>query len=100
MAFVRFSCILPLTTTSSIKLSVCSGVGVCLSPISFKIILMYTASQDMMYNAANSAYVADYITCFIMWDMLRTAPLFCGVVELLDKKKWPRDLLCVFGLLR
>ena len=48
----------------------------------------------------NSTSVADNITCFIMWDMLSTAPLFCGMVESLDKKKWPPALLRAFGLLR
>ena len=62
--------------------------------------LMYTTFLVMMYNAANSASVADDMTCFIMWDMLRTAPLFCGMVELFDRKKWPPALLRAFGLLR
>ena len=48
---------------------------------------MYTASLAMMYKAANSASVSDDITCFIMWAMLRTSLLFCGMVESLDKKK-------------
>ena len=100
MAFVRFGCILPLTTASAVELSVCSGVGGCLCPISYKMILMYTASRAIMYDAANSAYVADDITCFIMWDMLSTDQLFCGMVESLDKKKWPPALLHAFGLLR
>ena len=100
MAFVRFGYILPLTTASAIELSVCSGVGGCLCPISSKIIMMYTASLDMVYKAANSASVADGITCFIMWDMLSTDPLFCGMVELLDRGKWPPALLHDFGSLR
>ena len=86
IAFVCFGCILPLTTTSTIELSVCSGVGGCLCPISFKMILIYTASLDMMYKDANYASVADDITCFIMWTVFRTAPLFCCMVESLDKK--------------
>ena len=53
-----------------------------------------------MYNSANSAYVADEMKCFIMWAMLRTAPLFRGMVELLDRGKWPPALLRAFGLLR
>ena len=54
----------------------------------------------MMYKAAKYASVADDITPFIMWDMLRTAALFCGIVELLDKKKCSPALLYDFGLLR
>ena len=68
--------------------------------ISSKMIMMYTATLAMMYKAANSASVADDITCFIMWAMLRTALLFCGMVESLDRKKWPPTLLHAFGLLR
>ena len=100
MTFVRFGCILPLTTASAIELYVCSGMGGCLCPTYSKMILMYTASLAMIYKAANSASVANEITCFIMWAMFRTAPLFCGMVELLDKKKWPPALLRDFGLLR
>ena len=85
---------------SSIELSVCNGVGGCLCPISSKMIMVYTASLAMMYKAANSASFYDYITCLIMWAMLRTAPLFCGMVESLDRWKWPPALLRAFGLLR
>ena len=69
-------------------------------PISSKMIMMYTNYLAMMYKATNSDSVADDITCFIMWYMLRTAPLFCGMVELLDNKKWPPALLRDFGSLR
>ena len=100
MSFVRFGCILPLMTASAIGLSVCIGVGGCLCPISSKMILMYTAYRAMMYNYANSASVANDITCFIIWAMLRTAPLFCGMLEFLYKKKWPPTLLHAFGSLR
>ena len=85
--FVRFGCILPFATASAIELSVCNGVGGCLCPIYSKMTLMYTASLTMMNKSANSASVADEMTCFIMWAMLRTDPLFCGMVELLDRKK-------------
>ena len=100
IAFVSFGCIFPLKTASAIDLSVCNGVGGCLCPISSKMILMYTASLDIIYKAVNSASVADDITCFTMWAMLRTAQLFCGMVESLDRKKWPPALLHAFGLLR
>ena len=100
VAFVRFGCILTLTTASAIELSVCSGVGGCLCTIYSKMIMMYTASRAMIYNVANFASVADDITCFIIWDMLRTSPLFCGMVESLDKKKGHTALLRAFGLLR
>ena len=54
----------------------------------------------MMYIASNFSSVADYMTCFIMWAMLRTAPLFYGMVESLDRVKCPPAPLRAFGLLR
>ena len=60
-------------------------------------IMMYTASRSIMYNASNSAYFADDIICFIMWAMLSTALFFCGIMEYLDKQKWPPALLRAFG---
>ena len=100
IAFVRFGVILPLITASAIELSVCSGVGGCLCPISSRTICIYTASLDMMYSAADSASVADVITCLMMCAMLSTVPLFCGIVALFDKKKYPLALLRAFGSLR
>ena len=76
VAFVNFGCILPLHNESAIALYVCNGVGGCLCTISSSIILMYTASRDMMYGAASSDSVAGVMTCFIMWVMLRIAPFF------------------------
>ena len=99
MAFVCFGCILPLMTASAIELSVCSGVGGCLCPISSKMILMYSASLAIRYKATNYASVADDITYFIMWTMLRTATLFFSMMKSLDKKKWPPAMLHAFGSL-
>ena len=56
---------------------------------------MYTAYLAIIYKYANYASVADDMTCFIMWDMLKTAPLFCGMVESLESKKCPPALLRV-----
>ncbi len=53
-----------------------------------------------MYKPANPASVADDITCLMMCAMLRTAPLFCGMVMLLERKKCPSALLCAFVLLK
>ena len=87
IAFVFFACILPLQTASDIALSICNGVSGCLCPISSNIILMYTALRAIMYSAASSDSVADVMTCLIVWLMLRIAPLFCGIISPLDKKK-------------
>ncbi len=86
-----------LITALAIELLVCSGVGGCLCPISYRMILMYTAS---MYNPANSASVSEDITCLIMWAMFSNALLFGGIGVSLDKKKCPPAQLHALGLLR
>ena len=86
-AFDIFGRTLPLHTTYAIELSVCNRVGGCLCYISFNKIMMHTASRDMMQSAASSAYVANVMTCLIMWAMLRIAPLFYVIIASLDKKK-------------
>ena len=98
--FFLFGCILPLHTGSAIALAVCNGDGGWLCPIYSSIIVMYTASRTMMYSAASLTSVADVMICLIMWAMLRIAPLFCGIVASLDKKKGPPARLLAFGLLR
>ena len=98
--FVPFGCIFPLHTASAILFSVCNVVGGCLFPISSKIILMYTASRDMMKIATSSSPVADVMTCLIMCAMLIIAPLFWGIVASLDKKKCPPALVLALGFLR
>ena len=39
------------------------------------------------YSAANSASVADVMTCLIMCAMLSTASLLVGIVDSLDSRK-------------
>ena len=99
-AFVRFGYTLPLMTASAMELSVYNGFGGCAWPISSRMILMYTASLDMMYDAPSSALVADVMRFSTMWAMFSMAPLLCGTVELLKRKKWPPAWLHAFGLLR
>ena len=93
IALVRLGVIFPLYILSAAALSVCSGMAGCGCPISLRMILMYTASLAMMYSAASSASVADVMTCLMMCAILSTAPLFCGMVALLDRKKCPPALL-------
>ena len=100
IAFVRFGCTLPFVTASTIKLSVYSGVGGCLCPISLRMIIMYTASRVIIYRPANLAFVADDITYLIICAMLRMAPLFCGMVLSLERKECPPALLQAFVSLR
>ena len=82
-----FGCIFLLHTVYSITLSVFNGVGGCLCPLSSYTTIMYTALRVMMYSADRSTSVDDVMTCLIMWEMLRIAPLFCGIVVSLDKNK-------------
>jgi len=100
LAFVRLGCTFPLVTASAIELSVCSGVGGCLCPISLSMILMYTALRAIICRPANLASVAYNITCLIMCAMLSTAPLFCGMVLSLERKKCPPALLRAFVSLK
>ena len=87
MGLVCLGCTLPFMTASAIVLSVCSGVGGCLCPNSSSTILMYTASRAFMYSPASSASVADDMTFLMMCAKFSTAPLFGGMVVLLDRKK-------------
>ncbi len=61
---------------------------------------MYTASLAIMYSPASSTSVADNMTCLMMCAMFRTAPLFCGMLVSLERKKCPPALLYTFCLLR
>jgi hypothetical protein len=48
---------------------------------------MYAASHVMMYNVANSAPVADVMTCLMMCAKFSMASLLAGIVASLDRKK-------------
>jgi len=87
MGLVCLGCTLPFMTASAIVLSVCIGVGGCLCPNSSSTILMYTASRAIMYSRASSSLVANDMTLLMMCAMFGTAPLFGGMVVLLDRKK-------------
>ena len=89
MALVRFGCILLLMNPSVVELLFWTGVLGCLCPISFSIIMMYTASRDMMYRAPILDSAVDVITFFIICDMVRIAPLLAGCLALSERKKWP-----------
>ena len=49
-----------------------------------------------MKKAASSASAAEDMTAFMIWAMLMTAPLFGGVLVLLDMKKCPPALIRAF----
>ena len=100
IALVRFFRFFLLHTESDIALSVCNGVGGRLCPFPSKNILMYMDLRAIMYSAASSASVVDVMTCLIMCVILRSVPLFWGIVASLDKKKCPPARILDFGLLR
>ncbi len=100
MALVCLGCTLPLMMLSTIALSVCSGVGGCTCPSSFRMILMYMALPAIMYRPASSASVAEDSTFLMMCAMFRIAPLFGGTVVLLERKKCSPAWLHAFGLLK
>ncbi len=100
IAFVCQGCILLLTTPHAVLLSVLMGVRGWMWPISVRSWHIGTASRTLMYNAQSSASAAKDITALMIWEMLRTVSLLCGLVMLDDMKKWPPAQLRAFGLLR
>ena len=78
-------------------LSVCTGVGDCLWPISSRAWRAGTASQQLTKRAVSSASAAEDMTGFMIWVMVMTAQLFGGVLVSLDMKKCPPALLRAFN---
>ena len=99
IALVRRGCMLLLTTPNAVLLSVCMGVFGCLCPISCRRLRIGTASHALMYNAPNSASAALDMTPFMIFDMLRIAPLLGGSSVSPVKKKCPPALLLACGSL-
>ena len=98
--FVALGCIFWVTKPKAVVLSVCTGVGGCLCPISSRSRLVGMACRVLMKSAAISASAADVITLRIIWAMFRTAPLLGGLTSSLERKKWPPALLLAFGSVR
>jgi hypothetical protein len=100
MALVCLGCTLPLMTPSAIALSVCNSVGGFTWPSSSSMILIYTASQAIMYRPASFALVAEDIMFLIMCALFSIAQLFGGTVVLLERKKCPPAQLRAFSSLK
>ena len=81
MAFSAFGRILLVSSACAVELSVCIGVRVWGWPNSSIVFRMETAIFALMNNAPSSASAADDMTDFIICDMLRTAPLFIGILS-------------------
>ena len=58
----------------AVMLSQCMGIGGCLCPISYRVILMILPSLVFMNNAASSASAADATTNFRIPHMMNIAP--------------------------
>ena len=85
-----------VTTPCAVVLSVCTGVDGCLWTISSRAWRAGTVSWQLMKRAASFASAAENMTIFMIWAMVMTAPLFSGVLVLLNIKKCPPALLRAF----
>ena len=70
-----------LTTPRAVAFSICVGVGGCLCPISYSLILAGTASQKLINSVQSSASAADDIRALMIIEIVVTAPLFGGSVD-------------------
>ena len=77
-------------------LSVCVGVGGCLFYIHMSAWRAGMASLQFMYRSISSNYAAEDMTVFIICATVRMDPLFGGLGESLDMKKWPPVLILEF----
>ena len=82
-----------VTTPSAVVLSFFIGVGGCSWPIVSNAWRAGIASLQLMKRAPNSASAAEYMTAFMICEMLRTDPLFGGTAESSYMKKFPPVLL-------
>ena len=73
-------------TPFAVELSVCIGVGGCRCPISVSMFLRWTASFAFLKSPLSSASAAEDMMAFMIFAMLRMAPLFGGMSALVDKK--------------
>ena len=97
MDFSRLLAIFLLTNTKAVVLLVCTGVGGCLCPMISSACHSGIASLLFMKRAPSSASAAEDITALMIWETVRTAPLFDGMELSLDMKKCPPALLLAFG---
>ena len=96
MDFRRLLAMLLVTMQSAVVLSVCIGVGGFLCPIYLIVWRDRMASCQLMKRAPSLASDAEEMTAFMICAMLMMAPLFGGMAELLDMKKFLPALLRAF----
>ena len=78
-----------MSSACAVELSVCISVRVWGWPNSSSVVRMETAVFVLMNNAPRSASTADDMTDLIICDMLRTAPLFIGILSSPAMNMWP-----------
>ena len=96
----RLLAMLLVTTPRAFVLSVCIGVGGCLWPIVSNAWRDGIASLKLMKRAPNSDSAAEDMTAFIIFEIVRTDPLFDGTAESSDMKKFQAALLITFNSYR
>ncbi len=89
MAFSAFGRILLVSSACAVELSVCMGVRVWGWPNSASVVCMETVVFALMNNAPSSASAVNDMTDLIICDMLRTAPLFVGILSSSAMNMWP-----------
>ena len=96
MDFSRLIAILLLITPKAVVLLVYIGVGGCLCPMILSACPAGIASLQLTKRAPSLSSTADDITALVIWETVRTAPLFDGMASSLDMKKCPPALLLAF----
>ena len=96
MAFSAFGRILLVSSACAVELSVCMGVRVWGWPNSSSVVCTETAVFALM-NAPSSASAAGDTTDLIICDMMRTAPLFIGILSSPAMNMWPPAWLRALG---
>ena len=74
-------------------LSIFIGVGGCLCPISYSVILAGTALRQLINSAHSSASAADDITVLMIRKIVVTTPLFGGSADSFVMKECPTAML-------
>ena len=75
-----------VTTPSTVVLTVWSGVGGYLFPITYRVWRSVIASRLLMKRDPRSASAGEDMISLMICEMVMTAPLFWGMAESLDMK--------------
>ncbi len=98
IAFNAVGIILLVSRSFAVLLSVCIGVGGWGWPSSSSVWHIETAVFALIKRAPSSAYAVDDMTAHIICKILRTTPLFVGMLSLPAINMCPPARLHVFGL--